>query len=274
MPKNANRTTLALALVLMATIPLVLVGCTSGGEDRTTGGYPTSYNLADETAPADDEQDASAQDTSAQDTVGSLIETAASSNVSEPGAGQAAGDYGQLFEALQQYSVAVNTTAAQLRRIEPSRWAALSGADIDEFVSDACLQSGTGAAQVLLEKIPGADLRAAPALTQAMVLTVQDPRCGEGDPVVVDQVSNYLNSQLIANQQRADASVAAQSAGAPRAPGFLSKIFGFTCEAAGEGVRGWMERKVKAGGAGGFALTLVLGAGIQVCPDVLESVFS
>lgn len=197
-----------------------------------------------------------------------FVQAASSSDSAEPGS-EAPVEFDALLAEIQQESATQDSIAADLSSIDSS-WT-ITGADVAEFVSTACSVDAQQAADGLLATIPGADLRAVPSLTQLLVLTVQDEQCGIPEPAVVDDLTNYLNQNLVANQRQRDATVEQIQAATPKPSSVLSTIYAGICETAGEGVSGWVKKKFKSGGLGGFAFMLTMGAVVEVCPGFIES---
>ena len=183
------------------------------------------------------------------------------------GATGATGEYYEpdaFVARAQQRAFEAESIARQLQIAAPpyQDWSALDGSFIEDFVDGVCAGNPEAAARDLMNAgVPNADLRAAPALTQAVLLTSQ--RC-DPDYADLDRASNVMNRYLVAGQQQSELTARQVAAATPAAPSFLERLLGTIC-------KGTVRTVAAKGGAG---LLFGMAAGAAVCPGIIDELLA
>lgn len=242
------------ALILAA---LIGTGCDQGGgsTDSASPAPVTHEEPAPESGTTSSPE--SPSQAGSQAALAQLLDSAAGSYSSPDSGAQGFDAYVARAQAL---SLAADSIAAQLQAAQPGNadWSALDGGYIQDFAYVVCSGQPEDAAHTLMrEAVPNADLRAAPALTQAVMFVSSN--C-PADLATLNRASDVMNQYVIENQRLSDLVTAQQvQQAAPTPPGAVGNVYRGICSVASFTIR----KVLKLGGLGSL---LVKAASVTECP--------
>jgi len=239
--------------LLALVVTLGAVGCDSG----TTDGWspPATIPTTGPTVP-------STPITADSDWVEALISDARQGGAADTSV-LTSEQFGELDSELPNLACCIESVAGQFDAVN-SAWG-ITPSIVKQFLSDWCYAGVSQSVGRLFATIPGADLRALPALNQTLSLI---RRTCDYDPTKLDWTSGRFLNFTTGNQL--SSSVRPVPA-PPKRSSAMRATFTAICSGLNSGLTGWVAKRLR-GGKGNFFLTIAMEAAFTFCPDAMDRV--
>ncbi|MFF5075893.1 hypothetical protein ACFY36_02495 [Actinoplanes sp. NPDC000266] len=216
-----------------------LAGCSPFSSSATSGSEPADTNWVN--AFVADAQRGGSADTS-------VLSTA---------------QFSELESDLPSLACCIKSVAHQLDAVNPV-WGVTPSA-IEQFLDDWCHVGVSHSVGRMFATIPGADLRALPALNQTLSLIQRTCRY---DPAELDWTSGQFVAFTTGNSP---SSAVRPVAAPPERSSAMQATFSAICGVLNDGLSGWIAKRVRAAKAN-FFVTIAMEAAFTFCPGAMDRV--